>query len=244
MVMVNSDLSTHTLDDLRAGTKKSLNAALIERLRSDLIKGEIAPGTKLKIPDICARYTVSPGVSREALSRLVPEGLIDFTDQRGFRTPPLSARMIRDITRARFVIEREALIDAMHHGTADWEAQIIAAEHRLQSCERQIGDGNIGENDEWALLHKQFHYALLSACTSNWLIRLHDMLYHQTERYRYIAAKGGNSATGRRRNTSGEHSQIAEAAIKRDEREVIRLMEQHLNRTAERAIAAANLVED
>ena len=230
MVMVNSDLSTHTLDDLRAGTKKSLNAALIERLRSDLIKGEIAPGTKLKIPDICARYNVSPGVSREALSRLVPEGLIDFTDQRGFRTPPLSARMIRDITRARFVIEREA--------------QIIAAEHRLQSCERQIGDGNIGENDEWSLLHKQFHYALLSACTSNWLIRLHDMLYHQTERYRYIAAKGGNSATGRRRNTSGEHSQIAEAAIKRDEREVIRLMEQHLNRTAERAIAAANLVED
>lgn len=242
--MKNSDPSTHTLDDLRAGTKKSLNAALIERLRSDLIKGVIEPGSKLKIPDICERYDVSPGVSREALSRLVPEGLIDFTDQRGFRTPPLSARMIRDITRARFVIEREALIDAMNHGTADWEAEIIAAEHRLQACERKIGDGNIGEDDEWALLHKQFHYALLSACSSNWLIRLHDMLYHQTERYRHIAAKGGNSATGRRRNTASEHSQIAEAAINRDKREVIRLMEQHLNRTAERAIAAANLAED
>ena len=69
------------------------------------------------------------------------------------------------------------------------------------------------------------------------------MLYDQTERYRFIAAKGGNVATGRRRNVESEHTQIAEAVISRDEGTALRLIEQHLNRTAERALAAAGLVE-
>lgn len=231
------------LDEMRAGTTKSLNAALIERLRADLIRGNIAPSVKLKIPEICAAYGVSPGVAREALSRLVPEGLIDFTDQRGFRTPPLTAASILDITRVRLMVEKEALVDAMHHGTDEWEAQILAAQHRLQSSQRLSGEGDFAQSDEWSLRHKQFHCALLGACTSPWLIRLHNMLYDQTERYRFIAAKGGNVATGRRRNVESEHTQIAEAVISRDEGTALRLIEQHLTRTAERALAAAGLIE-
>ncbi|MES2987912.1 MAG: FCD domain-containing protein [Pseudomonadota bacterium] len=228
----------HVLDELRSGTTKSLNAALIEQLRADLLRGIIAPNIKLKIPDICARYGVSPGVAREALSRLVPEGLIDFTDQRGFRTPPLTAAGVRDITRARLLIEREAMIDAMRHGTDEWEADIIAAQHRLQSTERGTPE-NFAETDEFSLRHREFHRALIAACTSPWLIRMHNMLYDQTERYRFIAARNGNRATGRRRAISNEHSDIAQAVINRDEVTALQLMEDHLKRTADRALAAA-----
>ena len=235
--------SPRPLDELRAGTTKSLNAALMERLRAHLITGAIAPDVKLKIPDVCADYGVSPGVAREVLSRLASEGLIDFTDQRGFRTPPLTADAIKDITRVRLLVERDALIDAMHHGTDEWEAQIVAAQHRMQSFERLSEVSNFGISEEWSLRHKEFHRALVGACTSPWLIRLHSMLYDQTERYRFIAAKGGNLATGRRRNTSSEHAQLAEAVIARDEATALRLMEQHLNRTADRALAAAGLAD-
>jgi len=232
---------TRILDDLRVGTTKSLNAALIERLRSDLISGEIPPDTKLKIPSICERYEVSPGVAREALSRLVPDGLIDFTDQRGFRTPSLTVEGIRDITRVRLIVEREALIDAMQNGTYEWEAQILAAQHRMQSFEQSAEGRSFPLSNEWAFYHKEFHRALIAACTSSWLIRMHNMLYDQTERYRFIAAKGGNRATGHSRNIGGEHSDIANAVIARDQKKALELIECHLSLTSDRALAAAGL---
>lgn len=239
----SSEAGNRALDDLRIGTTKSLNAALIETLRADLVRGEIAPDVKLKIPDICTRYGVSPGVAREALSRLVPEGHVDFVDQRGFRTPPISSAGIRDITRVRSLIEKEALIDSMRHGDADWESQILAALHRLSSCQKHNPDVNFGLTDEWSERHKEFHRALIGACTSPWLIRMHNMLYDQTERYRFIAAKGGNTATGRARDVGSEHDRIAEATIAGDETEATRLMGLHLQSTADRALAVAELMD-
>lgn len=236
-----SPVPAHVLDDIRAGSKKSLNAALIEKLRNDLVKGVIEPDVKLKIPAVCERYGVSPGVAREALSRLVPEGLVDFADQRGFRTPPITASSIEDITRVRLLVETEALVDSMEHGDDEWEGRILAALHRLQSCEAGNESDGMAGTDEWSRRHKVFHQELVSACTSDWLIRLHNVLYDQSERYRYLAAKRGNTATGTRRNVTSEHAQMAEAVIARDQRTVLRLLDQHLRRTADRALAAAKL---
>lgn len=234
----NSARAARPLDHLRTGTTKSLNAVLLERLRGDLLTGQIEPGIKLKIPDICDRYGVSPGAAREALSRLVPEGLVDFIDQRGFRSPPVTAEGLRDITRVRLLIEREALIDAMRNGDDAWEGEILAAQHRLLRCHREDRIPYGSEPVEWTSRHKEFHQALIAACTSPWLIRLHNMLYDQTERYRAISARAGALASGTRRDPKGEHSRIAEAVIARDEEKAVRLMEEHLQRTADRVLAA------
>jgi DNA-binding GntR family transcriptional regulator len=225
------------LTPLRAGTTKSVNAALLERLRADLVAGSIPGGSKLKIPEICERYRVSPGAAREALSRLVSEGLVDFVDQRGFRASPVTAAGLKDITRVRLLIEREALIDAIRHGDDAWESGIVAALHRLLRCDRDKGASNGTEPADWIARHKDLHQALIAACTSPWLIRMHNMLYDQTERYRSISARAGLGAQGRKRDTTGEHSRLAEAVITRDEELAVRLMEEHLTRTADRVLA-------
>lgn len=226
------------LDSLREGTKKSLNAALIEKLRTDILMGAIIPAVKLKIPDICDRYDVSAGVAREALSRLVPEGLVDFTDQRGFSSPTLTIDDIRDITRVRIFIEREALLDAMRNGDDTWEGGILAAQHRLDRCERDADDVHFRESMEWSARHREFHQALVAGCTSGWLLRLHDMFYNQTERYRFISARASAEGGGKRRNVIGEHGSIVEAVLARDEVRAVDLLEKHLARTSERVIAA------
>lgn len=226
----------HSLDAKRSGNAKSLNAVLLERLRGDLVTGEIAAGVKLKIPDICERYGVSPGAAREALSRLVPEGLVDFIDQRGFRSPPVTVAGLKDITRVRLLIEREALIDAMRHGDEAWESEILAAQHRLLRCDRDKSIPYGLEPAEWTARHKEFHQALIAACTSPWLIRMHNMLYDQTERYRAISARAGSTTRGPKRDVKGEHSRIADAVIARDEATAVQLMEEHLGRTADRVL--------
>ena len=53
---------------------------------------------------------------REALSRLVADGLVQASDQRGFRVSPVSAADLRDVTQTRVDIEGLALRRSIEHG--------------------------------------------------------------------------------------------------------------------------------
>ena len=56
-----------------------------EALRADLLACRVAPGSRLKIQELCLQHAVSLGAIREALSRLTSEGLVVAEPQRGFR---------------------------------------------------------------------------------------------------------------------------------------------------------------
>lgn len=221
------------LDALRTG-KMSVNAALLELLRSDLLSGRVPAGVKLKIPELCERYTVSPGSVREALSRLVAEGLVDVADQRGFWSTAIDLQGLHDITRVRILIEREALTDAMRHGDLQWEERVRNSFNDLCS----IDQGSIGPRPEsWRMRHKAFHLSLVSACTSPWLVRMHELLFDQTERYRLISAASGQITHAPNRNKDDEHGRLAEAIISRKAGIALFLMEAHLRETTERVEA-------
>jgi DNA-binding GntR family transcriptional regulator len=107
----------------------------------------------------------------------------------------------------------------------------------LLRCDREKTIPYGTESAEWSARHKEFHQALIAACTSPWLIRLHNMLYDQTERYRAISARAGPHVKGPKRDTKREHADIAKATIGRDEAAAVQMMESHLLRTAERVLA-------
>lgn len=227
------------LDAIRTGTM-SVNAALLEVLRADFLKGSIPAGVKLKIPELCARYSVSPGAVREALSRLVSEGLVDYADQRGFWSTAVDLDGLRDLTRVRILVEKEALADAIRHGDAAWEQQLRQAFVELCRTPRS-GQGT--EAQDWTASHKKFHRALVATCTSPWLTRLHNLYYDQTERYRMISASAGAMAHGSSRDVEGEHGEIMEVAIQRDVEKAQFLIEGHLRTTVDRVEGAILAME-
>ena len=61
-----------------------------DRIRSLILSGDVAPGTRLGQVDLAERLGVSRTPVREALRRLTGEGLVDFEDQRGFRVAELA----------------------------------------------------------------------------------------------------------------------------------------------------------
>src|SRR5690349_6839687 len=63
----------------------NLTQRAYEELRADILSCRIPPGAKLKIQDLCTKFSVSLGAIREALSRLTSEGLVTAEPQRGFR---------------------------------------------------------------------------------------------------------------------------------------------------------------
>ena len=221
------------LDAVRTG-KMSVNAALLEVLRADMLSGAIQPGVKLKIPELCERYEVSTGAVREALSRLVPEGLVDFEDQRGFWSTPIDLTGLHDITRVRILIERETIRDAMMHGDKQWEEEVVRTYEALSEIDRRSGDAEVRE---WTNRHKNFHLSLVSACSSPWLIRLHNLFYDQTERHRLVIVAASDILHRPVRDVDGEHAKLVEMVLARDVERAMFLMESHLRITVDRVEA-------
>jgi DNA-binding GntR family transcriptional regulator len=133
-------------------------------LHKDLLNGRIAPGERLRLVELSARFGVSQSVTREALVRLAETGLVVATPQRGFRVRDLSVQDIEALTEARVQIELVTLQFAIERGDIHWETSVVASHHLLEKTSVESADGRF--NEEWAQRHRAFHRALLSGCAN------------------------------------------------------------------------------
>lgn len=211
---------------------KSLTAGVVKALKNDIVRGAYLPNAKLKITNLAEFYGVSPGAVREALSRLVSEGLVEFNEQRGFRAASVSEEALIDITNTRVLIECEALRWAIRKGGKEWEQSVVDSLHRLERAPLFKRGGNVVDGG-WAVLHRQFHRSLLDACGSPWLLRFQAVLFEQTERYRALEGLAPKRVASFTRNVGGEHAAIAQAAVARDVRRATNLLERHYMKTVE-----------
>ena len=145
----------------------------------------MAPASKINIPSICERYEVSLGAAREALSRLIPEGLVDNEPQKGFSVAPVSRRELQDLTEARIDLEAACLSQSLAHGDVEWETRVVASHHRLSRVAPSTPECLGSLSPDWSAAHATFHSALTSACANKVLLRLRAMLYDESERYRH-----------------------------------------------------------
>ena len=196
-------------------------------LRRDVLCGNAEPGVKLKMDLLQQRYGFSSSPLREALNRLVQEGLVVADERRGFRAAELSLDDLRDINHMRLLLDPQALSDAIVHGDDRWESEIVAVFYRLEKVESRLGDGPVVLDDEWSALHRGFHQALLAGCPSARQKALCASLFDQAERYRRYTARNRRSA---RRKTS-EHRRLMEAALARDAATAGSLLQEHIRIT-------------
>ena len=130
------------------------------------------------------RQPVARGFDPAGVRRLVTS-----VGQRGFRVAPLTAYDVEDTMQTRIIIEQEALIRSIRIGDMAWETAMVAAFHALSRYPVPKEPGPATEN--WAIFHRQFHMALLSACGSQWLMELAGLLFDQAERQRILRTKFG-----------------------------------------------------
>lgn len=209
--------------DAQASGPRSLTSVVFQRLRAEILEARLKPGEKILIAALCERFGVSLSAVREALSRLAAEGLVEAEDQRGFRVASVSLEDLQDLTQTRIEIEGLALRLSIERGNAEWEAGVLAAFHQLLRAGQQSPPG-----ERLIELHAKFHYALVSACGSRWLMRFRDVLFEQSERYRRLSMAQRGAAT---RDSMGEHRALMDAAIERDAAKASRLLADHFNTT-------------
>ncbi len=212
--------------ELPPGTMAS---AVYQNLRRDIVRGVLAPGEKLRIELVRARYNnVGASPVREALNRLSAEGLVVYQDQRGFQVASISRDEIQELTRSRRLLNEILLRESIERGDAFWEDQVVLAHHRIAKTSEFLADGTL--NPEYETRHHAFHASLVAACGSRWLLEFSDKLFELSERCRNLSAPGARSE---RRDVAAEHEQIVRAVLDRDIPEAIRLSNEHVGRTAE-----------
>lgn len=202
--------------------------SVYDQLRAALLDGSMEPGTRLAIEALAERYATSPTPLREALNRLVSDGLVERREQRGFIVPPISTADLDEITRTRCWLEEIALRESIAARTTAWEERLVLAHHRLARTPRSLSDKRFEDNPQWEPLHRAFHRALIAGCGSRWLLAFCDQLADQHHRYRRLLAPRAFA----RRPVKNEHQQLLEAAIDGRADDAVALLRAHFEHTA------------
>ncbi len=220
---------------------RSLTSAVQERLRADILSTRLLPGQKLHIAGLARQFSVSLAAVREALSRLVADGLVQASDQRGFRVCPVSLADLADVTRTRIDIEGLALKRSIERGGPDWLDSVEAAWEALKAVPYRYPDDPTVHHEEWVVRHHIFHRALVSACGSQWLLGFRDVLQEQSERYRRLAIRRD---IGQQRNVEAEHAAILEAVLRCDADAAVAALANHFTTTMQFVELAAPAIAE
>jgi DNA-binding GntR family transcriptional regulator len=222
-----------------AGTDPLRGTGAYARLRDEILHGALMPGDRLRAGDLQDRWGLGLTPIREALTRLTAEGLVTAEDHRGARVADISEADLKDLMATRRAIERLCLAQSIANGDAAWEAEIVAALHLLTRTPLPDGDADLSAMAAWEHQHRRFHYALVAACGSAWLLRIWNTLTDHAELYRKVRLMHyrdeATVSAVPQYDMNRNHARIAKAVLARDADRAMTLMDEHLAET-ERAV--------
>lgn len=224
--MAETDIQTRTGSDIEKA---------YWQLRQEILSSRLAPGEKLRIQHLTETFGYGASAIREALSRLLADGLVESVSQRGFWVSQISYQDLRDITEARKLIEVEALRQAIVHGDIAWETRVVAARYTLERLEVSLTKKSADAVITWENANRDFHMELISACPTRRLLQFTKQLYDQSLRYRYRTTLRRDFP---RSGLSNDHTKIVQATLKRDADLACDLLEIHISKIAKVAETA------
>jgi DNA-binding GntR family transcriptional regulator len=215
-----------------AQSRPTVGSSTYERIKHDIIFGELAPGAKLKLEGLRDRYSASVSTLREILNRLASEGFVDAAEQRGFFVRPVSHEDLTEIAELRILLECSALEASLQSGDADWEGNLVAAHHKLHLIEQKMQSGDTSHKELWKRYDWEFHQAMIHACNSQNLLELHGLIFDKYLRYQMLVL------TNRGSKAIVEHKSMFEAALARDVPRAKAELERHIRNGLEHTLGA------
>jgi len=196
---------------------RSVVGLAYDEIRSLIVSGALAPGSRLGQGELADRLGISRGSVREALRRLAGDGLVSFEVNRGFFVAEAGLDDVRHRLEARLVLEPGiARLAAERRTNADLELMrdTIAAEAAARTSD-EVHDAS-----------RAFHFAVAAATANRAFTKLLDGLW--------IADVGRQLLAERRRTEDWqdhdveEHRAIVEALEAGDGERSARLMGAHV----------------
>lgn len=163
------------VSDLTPPQRRSTVEHIADELRGAVMSGRLEPGEQLGEADLAAHFEVSRGPLREAMQRLVSEGILHAITNRGVFVSELTLDDVRDVYRTRSVIERGALEIVIAEGRREETAAELA-----QVVERMRTAAAKGDGPAVSDADQHFHEVLVEASHSPRLTRAMRTLIVET----------------------------------------------------------------
>lgn len=128
---------------------------------------------------------------------------------RGFRVALVDRRDLTDLTATRTYLKKLCLTESIETGGLDWESRLVSAHHRLSHTPAHLDCDPERLGPAWTIARREFHEALVGACANTWLLRLREIHWERSERYRHLSVPLDRTPKGR--DVATEHLAIFEA---------------------------------
>jgi DNA-binding GntR family transcriptional regulator len=217
--------SSSPLEPLRL---QSTPALIADRLRAEILAGAFAPDSQLSEMWLARQLQVSRGPIREAMQRLIQEGLLRAERNRGVFVVELADNDARDVYLARSAVERTAAAIVARRASEVSFVELQAIVDRLAAS----------LDDAWSELVTHdlaFHQTLVASAGSERLDRMFRTLVAET---RLCLMRLEPFYVGRM-EVVAEHQGILDALRSGKLREVDRLVQEHMDVSAARLSASA-----
>ncbi|MDW3178897.1 MAG: GntR family transcriptional regulator [Acidimicrobiia bacterium] len=193
-----------------------------ETLRQDILNGVLPGGARLAQTDIAKQLGVSTTPVREALRDLASEGLVTIDPHRGGFVMELNREDVAEIYELRHHLEPMAVRFAVPLLTDE----VI---DRLDQLSEEMSETS--HLSTWVELNREFHTSIYEASGRPRLLSIIGSLQDAS-----VMAVGARlaHASGVRDEANQEHADLVDAIRARDADEAARILQIHLDRTAQR----------
>jgi len=218
------------VNTLLFGRRKSDDDTVVEMLasaiRRDISFGVLRPDQKLKLADLRQAYGGSNHSMRETLRILSSEGVVEATNQRGFRVTSATEDDLRDILLVRLEVEKLGLKRSLERGDVAWESRVIAVLHSVSRA-----DATVLKNPddvtalEWDEACRDLIMTLVSASGSPRISDMAAQFYGQSRRFRLALLREGRIDFAAR---AARRTALQNAIIARDEPRALGVLEDEI----------------
>ncbi|MDQ8728280.1 GntR family transcriptional regulator [Bradyrhizobium sp. LHD-71] len=185
-------------------------------LRREIVEGRFPPGRRMREIELAQRLGISRTPTRQALSRLELEGLLDARPRAGLVVSVLDLDAVEELYEMRAAVEGTAAAMAARHA----RPRDLALLQKLLDEETLLGSDPLTLYRHNRELHEAIHVAAHNRYLEKSLHALHDAIALLGPT---TLAAGGRAAIARK-----EHAAIVKAITKRDDVSADRLMRAHI----------------
>lgn len=165
------------MDEGPAGAGEDLREQIYQRVCEELRSGRFSPGEKITIRQVAEQEGTSPTPVREALYRLVAEGILVAEAKRSARVPLLAGADIRELRDIRVVVEGLAAARTAEVGDASLVNKLRSIAAELHQA-RELGD----QQTDLRCVY-EFQFGVYRACEMSHLIQIIEGLWLRTGPY-------------------------------------------------------------
>ena len=208
-------------------TKRSADTVgrIYDHLHRMVIQFEIPPGERINEVELARRLAVSRTPLREALNRLVTDGLLTLEPNRGFSARPLDTKDIFDLYEARAVIEIAAVRLACRRAEPDSVEALAGFWDEVRSLADRPSVELLGHDEA-------FHERLAALSGNTELPRALRSINARIHFVRWMDLERAE----RRATTYTEHNDLLDALRRRDEERCVAILSGHIERRLEEIV--------